>query len=337
VADIVRFRLIETLGRPDVFLAEAEGERGPLVVLRLVGISGRFEEARARVRQQAAQLAQLGHPGVVFVWDLVQHAQRCAAVSDYVPGADLEHVLAALELVGERLPLRAALAIGGGILAAIGGAHPFAHGALRPSSVHLTVRGGVRVADYNLPPSEATESLTLCEQYLSPERLMGQPPAVEGDVYAAACIVAELLAGRSVMAQLVPELHRRAVEELLSEVEPRVSRPPAVQEALAVLARALDGQKSARPSPEELQRALDHAASSLGGETLPTFAGRFLPELDAILGRMSAPASGVLGDSGPAPGLGRGRESRPPASVFVATAVISATCGAIGAYVLLVP
>jgi serine/threonine protein kinase len=332
VTDIVRFRLIETLGRPDLYLAEVEGAGGPPVVLRVVTISGRFPEVRARVQQQAELLARVGHPGVIFVWDLVQHAQRCVAVSDYVPGADLEHVLAALELGGERLPVRAALAIGGGILAAIAGAQPFVHGALRPSSVHLTVRGGVRVADYNLPPSEMTESLTLREQYLSPERLLGHPPAVEGDVYAAACIVAELLTGRRVAGQLVAELQRKGVEELLSELHQRYEGQPAMREALGVLARALEVPKAARPSPEELQGALDRAAASLSGETLPTFAGRFLPELDAILGRMSTPLSGVLGDAEPTP-----RERRPPASVFVATAVISATCGAIGAYALLVP
>lgn len=344
VGSPVRFRLIETIGRPDVYLAEMIDPSTELdtlvdrqVVLTSISLPGSVEEIRGRVQQRAAALEALAHPNITFARDLVVHVGRCMLLSDPIQGADLEHVLAALDLAGERLSLRLALSIGGGIFAAIAAAasardasgQPIAHGSLRESCVYLTLRGGVRVAGYNHPASSESTR----EPHLAPERLIGAKPDIPGDVYAAASIVASLLTGRTIAAQPLPDLHSAAISELLRPLERQAASSRELRLAVDLLGRALDVKAARRPSPSDLQLALDRAAAASPGETLPAFAGHFLPDIDAILGRVSAKPSDLLDSEEGKP------EAEPPqapsrAAPILIFAAIFAICVAIAAWSL---
>ena len=109
-----KYRLVEVFGRSaigDTYLAEhvtPHGHHEQVVVKVLNGDAARLGPVWERMRVEADLLVRLAHPHIAPARDHIEVGGRRAIVGDYVPGADLEHVLAALELAGERFPARAA-------------------------------------------------------------------------------------------------------------------------------------------------------------------------------------------------------------------------------------
>ena len=107
------YRLVEVIGRSPTATSTspnstgrrpgAGGDPGPE---RRLGRLGRLEEDHEEARLVARPTRPSRRPGPPGP------RNRRTIVTDLVPGADLDHVLAALELAGERFPARAAFELG---------------------------------------------------------------------------------------------------------------------------------------------------------------------------------------------------------------------------------
>jgi serine/threonine protein kinase len=167
----------------------------------------------------ARATAALSHPNIVDIYDIGSDRDLYYVVSEYVEGENLESFLTSHPLPGPKKALDIALPI----CDAMGAAHRagYVHGHLTPRNVLLSTDGQVKVSDlraWEAAPAVATETArsAYLALYLSPEQLMGRRATPASDVYSAAIILYEMLAGR-------PPFHSELFAEL---AEQHIRREP---------------------------------------------------------------------------------------------------------------
>jgi serine/threonine-protein kinase len=120
---------------------------------------------------------------------------------EFVNGRTLKEVLAA----EQRLQPRRALEIIADICAALefSHRHGIIHRDIKPGNVMITQNGQVKVMDFGIARALASGATTMTQtsavigtaQYLSPEQARGESVDARSDVYAAGCVLFELLVG----------------------------------------------------------------------------------------------------------------------------------------------
>jgi eukaryotic-like serine/threonine-protein kinase len=159
-----------------------------------------------RFRREAQNAAALNHPAIVAVYDTGEERAQSGEVLPYivmefVAGRTLKEVLAA---EGRIMPRRA-LEMTADICAALefSHRHGIIHRDIKPANVMLTPNGQVKVMDFGIARALASGATTMTQtsavigtaQYLSPEQARGEAVDARSDVYAAGCVLFELLCG----------------------------------------------------------------------------------------------------------------------------------------------
>ena len=116
------------------------------------------------------------------------------------------HTLRDLIHSGERVPLKRALEIGEGILAALEYSHErgIVHRDIKPANIMITDQGDVKVMDFGIARALADLGATLTStwnivgtaQYLSPEQALGEVADLRSDIYSTGCLLYEVLTGK---------------------------------------------------------------------------------------------------------------------------------------------
>jgi len=116
------------------------------------------------------------------------------------------HTLRELIHKGERVPLKRALEIGEGILAALEYSHQagIVHRDIKPANIMITDHGDVKVMDFGIARALADLGATLTNtwnvvgtaQYLSPEQALGEVADLRSDIYSTGCLLYEVLTGK---------------------------------------------------------------------------------------------------------------------------------------------
>ena len=261
--------------------------------------------ARQRLAREARAGMLLDSAHVVRVLD-VELEETPYLVMEFVEGPDLEAYLASR---GGRLELAEATGLMRGILGGLGAAHEagMLHRDLKPGNVLLTAEGVPRLTDFGLVRFEGLETLTRTgtimgtPRYMAPEQMMGQGPGPHWDLYAAAVIHFEMLAGRppfdaASLGDLLDAKRRGLVTGLREE---GVAAPGALDR---LLRRCLDPDPARRPESVAVTLDLLEAAMAHADE-VPELETRLAPEGDARL-----PDAAPRTRPEPAPGSpGRGR------------------------------
>jgi beta-lactam-binding protein with PASTA domain/tRNA A-37 threonylcarbamoyl transferase component Bud32 len=194
-----------------------------------------------RFRREAQNSAALNHPAIVAVYDTGEEISSAGEkqpfiVMEFVNGRTLKEVLAA----EQRLQPRKALEIIADICAALefSHRHGIIHRDIKPGNVMITQGGQVKVMDFGIARALASGATTMTQtsavigtaQYLSPEQARGESVDARSDVYAAGCVLFELLIGHppfvgdspvSVAYQHVRE-DPKAPSDIVREVPPDV-------------------------------------------------------------------------------------------------------------------
>ncbi len=159
-----------------------------------------------RFRREAQHSAALNHPAIVAVYDTGEELSATGEklpfiVMEFVNGRTLKEVLAQ----EQRIPWQRALEIIADICAALefSHRHGIIHRDIKPGNVMLTQNGQVKVMDFGIARALASGATTMTQtsavigtaQYLSPEQARGEPVDARSDVYAAGCVLFELLVG----------------------------------------------------------------------------------------------------------------------------------------------
>ena len=290
------FRLLRPIGEGVVsrvyLVAETALQR--LVALKLMRpeLAG-DAEALHRFAREARAAARIVHPNVVVIHRVgaLPGEGTPYLLMEFVDGRTLEDVLVADG------PMDAGTARGVvvGIAAGLAAAHEkrIVHRDVRPPNIMIE-RGSGRpvLTDFGIAAvmesgSEIATQLTRAGQllgdprYLSPERLMGEPPTAEADVFSLGVVGYEILTGEGPFAASTPqEIVTANMREMPRDL--RALSPDVPPDLAQLLERCLAKKPSLRPSAAEVVRVLSappgSAEEAHHGSLVPSMA-RFLAEV----------------------------------------------------------
>lgn len=204
---IGRFQVERLLGEGGIAQVYAVRHRqlGTLHALKLLTIQRRG--LAARLLQEGRIQAQLRHPHVVAVTDVVEHEGQIGLIMEYIQGFSLDACLKE----GGAMPTDDALALFRQIIEGVGAAHDAGvlHRDLKPGNILLTTEGDsvvAKVADFGIAKiaTEGMESdgMTLggtamgTPGYMAPEQITDSANVdARADVFALGTILYEMLSG----------------------------------------------------------------------------------------------------------------------------------------------
>ncbi len=234
-------------------------------------------EASARFLREARAVARLSHPHIMTLFDVGREGAWHYLVLEYIPGQDLHSLMRAR---GEALPLREAMQVIRGVLAALAYAHDLnlVHRDIKPANIMVTAAGQVKVADFGLAMARGQARLTQegtivgTALYLAPELVTGAEADQRTDLYAVGAILYELLTGQPPFAgdNLMTIFSRILTAPLTAPRTLAPGLPPAVEQIiLKLLARDPNDRYA---SADEVLAALPAEAESEPAPADPTAA-----------------------------------------------------------------
>ena len=179
----------------EVYLAE-DHDIGRSVAIKLIRSSS-FEDQQ-RFRSEARIVGAFSHPNIVVLHDFGFHDDRPFLVLEYLPGESLEAWLQRPH------PLADSLRIMEGFLSALQYAHQrgVLHRDLKPSNIQVMPDGQCKLMDFGIAQAP-TAKLTAAGMvmgtpcYMPPEVLEDARYSTPADVYSAAVVLYEMLAGEN--------------------------------------------------------------------------------------------------------------------------------------------
>ncbi|MER8099508.1 protein kinase [Kitasatospora sp. NPDC094016] len=201
-----RYRLTYRLGRggmAEVFAAE-DVRLGRTVAVKLLrGELAQDDIARLRFTREAHAVAGLNHHSIVAVYDTGEEYAGDEStpyiVMELVEGRTVRELL----VDEDAPPVDQALIIIAGVLEALAYSHRngIVHRDIKPANVIITTAGAVKVMDFGIARALTGTASTMTQtgmvmgtpQYLSPEQALGKPVDHRSDLYAAGCMLYELL------------------------------------------------------------------------------------------------------------------------------------------------
>ncbi|MGH8966372.1 MAG: Stk1 family PASTA domain-containing Ser/Thr kinase, partial [Actinomycetes bacterium] len=165
----------------------------------------RDPQFQERFRREAQNAAALNHPAIVAVYDTgetrTEHGPLPYIVMEYVDGRTLRDIV---KTEGP-LPGQRAMEIMADVSAALDFSHRHGiiHRDVKPANVMITRTGAVKVMDFGIARAihdgqaavTQTAAVIGTAQYLSPEQARGEQVDARSDVYAAGCVLYELITG----------------------------------------------------------------------------------------------------------------------------------------------
>lgn len=200
---IQNYRIEELLGEGGmgtVYRATDTLLRRPVAVKMLHPHLLRDSTFMERFRNEAVLSAQLNHPNVSTLYNLLQDRTDNFMVMELVDGITLEKLLAK----EGKLTLETAIRI---VIQALDGlqhAHykNILHRDIKPANLMLTREGSIKLMDFGIARMVGSQRLTRADrvvgtlEYMAPELLNGTDPSVQSDLYAVGVLLYELLSGK---------------------------------------------------------------------------------------------------------------------------------------------
>jgi len=257
----------EELGRGAWGVVLAGRHRGlgrEVAIKQLPRAFGSDPQVRSRFRSEAKLLASLDHPHIVPVFDFVEHEGLCLIVMERLTGGTVWERFRADAFTPE-----AACAA---MLAACAGLH-YAHGRgvlhrdVKPENLIFSADSVLKVTDFGIAKvvggsrtmATGTGFVLGTPAYIAPEQGQGRELSPATDVYAAATVLYELLAG---------ELPFEEVSDPVAAIYQRVHTDPrpladAAPELPAAIVGAID--RGLRPDPGERFAGADQFGATVAG------------------------------------------------------------------------
>jgi serine/threonine protein kinase len=281
-----RYRVVRKLakgGMGAVYLGRTEGSAGftrPVVIKRMLADLLADPESTKMFVREAHILSNLRHPSIVGVLDFGDEATAKIMVLEYVHGYDVARWCSYLASVNRTVSIEHAIYIMTRVLEGLHHAHTakgsdgtalmIVHRDVSPGNIMVDVEGHVKITDFGIAritgdPSEyKTQEAAFKGKigYAPPELLQGEEPSAKSDLYSAAVVTYQMLAGahpfrgvavadtvRNILTRIPTPIHEvrpDAPAELSEVLERAMAKDPADRFASALdLARAL---QELRPS-----------------------------------------------------------------------------------------
>ncbi|WP_329158661.1 serine/threonine protein kinase [Streptomyces anulatus] len=212
-----------------------------------------------RMQREARAAARIDHPSVVTVHDVAVEDGKPWIVMELVRGPSLGD-----RLQEGTLDPREAARIGLAVLDALMAAHAIGilHRDVKPDNVMLGTGDRVVLTDFGIAQVEGEQQLTETgafvgsPEYISPERVLGQRPGPESDLWSLGVVLYAAVEGMSPYRRS----HTPATLQAVLSAEPQVpARGTGAFGALVM--QLLRKDPSARPPAAEVRRVLQQLAS----------------------------------------------------------------------------
>ncbi|MGH2348953.1 MAG: protein kinase domain-containing protein [bacterium] len=224
------------------------------------------DEGVKRLLREAQAAAQLTHPNIVSVHDVIDAGDTRLIVMEYIDGRPL----------AELTPLDVPRAID--LISQVCGALQYAHARgivhrdIKPENIVVTAGGTAKLMDFGLARSEGRSRMTQSGlivgtvAYMAPEQVLGGTVDARTDLYSLGCVLYEALTGRKPFGGEDP-FTVLSQQVNVTPVAPRWHNdtiPPTLD---AVVMRLLAKNPAERyPSAAAVIEALDLAASAAAGD-----------------------------------------------------------------------
>ncbi|NEB89922.1 serine/threonine protein kinase, partial [Streptomyces anulatus] len=212
-----------------------------------------------RMQREARAAARIDHPSVVTVHDVVVEDGKPWIVMELVRGPSLGD-----RLQEGTLDPREAARIGLAVLDALTAAHAIGilHRDVKPDNVMLGTGDRVVLTDFGIAQVEGEQQLTETgafvgsPEYIAPERVLGQRPGPESDLWSLGVVLYAAVEGMSPYRRS----HTPATLQAVLSAEPQV--PARGTGAFGTLVmQLLRKDPAARPPAAEVRRTLQQLAS----------------------------------------------------------------------------
>lgn len=269
-------------GMAEVFAARMLGSEGfskNVVVKRVLPQLARDPEFIARFLDEARLAAQLSHPGIVQVLQLVSDGTDLMMAMEAVDGADLSTILKLLRAENRTLALPLVLRVASAIAGALAYAHEkrdhnnlplgIIHRDVTPSNILVSRDGATKLIDFGIARASSVARLTRQGSiigkvaYMSPEQVRDLDVDARVDVWSCGVVFFHMLTGTR---PFVGVDDTQIFQRIVAGERPDVRSLSAIPEALA---RVVDGclapDRSARiPTARALAHALDEVIAKEG-------------------------------------------------------------------------
>jgi serine/threonine protein kinase len=198
---IGKYRFVSQLGRgaTGIVYKAVDETLNREVAIKILNPDLANPEILRRFRAEATTLAQLNHPGIATIFELVPADTDLLMVMEFVRGETLE----SLSRRAGVLEPEHAVAVVEKILSALAYAHRagIIHRDIKPANVMVTEAGDVKIMDFGIARVRGAEHLTMdgavigTPAYMSPEQVLGQDVDERADLYAVAVVLYRLLTG----------------------------------------------------------------------------------------------------------------------------------------------
>jgi len=269
----------------------------------------RDPQFQMRFRREAQNAASLNHPAIVSVYDTGETQSEFGPlpyiVMEFVDGQTLREIIKTTGPMSQQRVIE----VMADVCAALDFSHrhQIIHRDVKPANIMINRAGAVKVMDFGIARAlgegqnvTQTHAVIGTAQYLSPEQARGEPVDARSDVYAAGCVLFELLTGEppftgdspvAVAYQHVREDPRRP-----SEVNPNI--PPELD---AVVLKAL--------SKNPINRY--QSAAEMRSDLVRVRSGQ-PPMAPAVLSEDDRTAMLAASNTGATRRMGSGRHNAPP-------------------------
>lgn len=174
---------------------------------------------RRRLHREAQATAQLSHPNIVQIFDILEDHGKDWIVMELVEGQSLAHVLRA-----RNLDTKEALQLGLDLAKGLSAAHAqgIVHRDLKAENVMVMATGTAKILDFGLAKwhsgdgnSSVSEEATVrgTPRSMSPEQILGQPIDHRSDLFSLGVLLYEALTGHSPFHQ-----NAKTVFQILNQV-----------------------------------------------------------------------------------------------------------------------
>jgi serine/threonine protein kinase len=209
----------------DLRKVEAE-DPNPYIATKVLNQDFRdHPDAFITLQQETAKSQTLAHPNIVTVHDFDRDGDTLYMTMELLSGEPLDQLIHKYKDKG--LPKETVWSITKDLCAALSYAHQrhLIHADFKPGNIFVTAEGHAKVLDFGIARAASKEAQkhkfdagqlgALTPAYSTIEMINDEPISFSDDVYALACVVYEMLAGRH------PYNHRSALDALAKDVKSR--------------------------------------------------------------------------------------------------------------------
>lgn len=218
-----------------------------------------------RFFQEASSAAQLNHPNIMHLYDVIEEDGLNMLVVEYVEGVPLSELVPSPPQRAAEIARQIALALH------YAHEHDIIHRDVKPANIMITPAGQVKIMDLGLALPREAKRVTAAGMiigtpaYLSPEQAQAQPLDRRTDVYSLGVVLYELVTGNLPFSQDdIPALLLQHVRE--APPPPRGFKPDLPPALEAIILKAMEKLPSRRfQTAKAMADALDEIIAPAPG------------------------------------------------------------------------